>query len=1129
MYWTSKTIQARLSKLLSIAIAIAAVNAVIIWRASIEPALRVALAEKQQEIANRASQKISSFLDQKMAELRAAIEVGALWEEKTPAQKRHLENLFQTSPEFLALSLIDARGEPQFILSREPEDLERDISSFRSSLVFTEAKQGRIHVSTVLNSQAGEPFVSIGVPIQPSLSEFGGALVAKITLKSLWDYVSNIQVGKSGQVYVVSQAGLLIAHRDYYKVVRNPNLVHLETIADFLARKAPRLGEIRIGEEGKRALISLAEIPTTGWAVVVEEPIDTALAPVTRVEWLAGALLLAAIVGGFMLSHRFSVRLARPIRQLEDGTQLISRGDLDHKIEIGTGDEIQSLAENFNRMAKALKDSHDELEEKITERTKEIAALYTAFAPLKPAKTLKEMLEGLLDRLIDASGADAALFRLKNREGAFFDCSVARGFDADYLELARTLAAGSSVESVMTKGIAIIAPDIATDFRFNHKLQTTAGFRSWGLLPLIVGGETRGIIELASRTPGHFKTQKRDHLTAIARQASIAIENHELFAETERHRRESDALYTITNAVRGSLDISSLTETALLSTLEVLGLDGGRLYLLGEADSMLHLAAHYGLQLVDISTIKTYRPGEGPVGRIFCQGEPAIFGNIEANSEYLELVSCAEKGLGNFMSQISLPIIVKDRSIGVLCLYGKSVREFAVSDSAFALSIGAQIGAAVETAWLHEKTQRNLERIRALRDIDKLIVNSMDLKAVLEFLLGKVHFFLPYEGGACSIRLFNKSTGALEPVACRNLDGDEWSRSLNIGDHGVANIVAESRAPLTVLNLQNDSRTANPGFFRRNGLYSYLGVPLVAQDELLGVLSYYSREVRSFLPQEIEFLATLAGQGAIAIRNSQLYNESMKKAAELERSNKVKDEFLCVMSHELRTPLSNIMGYSSLLEDEAFGKNAGDRTKAARVIRKNCGDLLALVRNILDTTKLQSGTSSVSFEMVNITALFEELKLDYLVAGNREVTLQWNCGVDVPAVYTDAAKLKQILQNLINNALKFTDEGSVIVSARYLSGQQTVEFTVADTGIGIPEDVLPFIFEKFRQVDSTDTRSYEGVGLGLFIVRGFARLLGGNIQVKSEPGRGSIFFVTLPYERSSDGVCARTIDSRVDL
>ena len=202
MYWTSKTIQARLSKLLSIAIAIAAVNAVIIWRASIEPALRVALAEKQQEIANRASQKISSFLDQKMAELRAAIEVGALWEEKTPAQKRHLENLFQTSPEFLALSLIDARGEPQFILSREPEDLERDISSFRSSLVFTEAKQGRIHVSTVLNSQAGEPFVSIGVPIQPSLSEFGGALVAKITLKSLWDYVSNIQVGKSGQVYV---------------------------------------------------------------------------------------------------------------------------------------------------------------------------------------------------------------------------------------------------------------------------------------------------------------------------------------------------------------------------------------------------------------------------------------------------------------------------------------------------------------------------------------------------------------------------------------------------------------------------------------------------------------------------------------------------------------------------------------------------------------------------------------------------------------------------------------------------------------------------------------------------------------------------------------------------------------
>ena len=151
---------------------------------------------------------------------------------------------------------------------------------------------------------------------------------------------------------------------------------------------------------------------------------------------------------------------------------------------------------------------------------------------------------------------------------------------------------------------------------------------------------------------------------------------------------------------------------------------------------------------------------------------------------------------------------------------------------------------------------------------------------------------------------------------------------------------------------------------------------------------------------------------------------------------------------------------------------------------------------------------------------------------NKELTLDWDYPSELPVIKTDSGKLKQILQNLIDNALKFTGKGSVTVSARITEGSKQkaegsseilptvdrllptggkwVEFKVVDTGVGIPQDYMPFIFDKFRQADSSETRLYGGVGMGLYIVKKFAELLGGTIEVESEPGLGSIFIVTLP-------------------
>jgi signal transduction histidine kinase len=242
------------------------------------------------------------------------------------------------------------------------------------------------------------------------------------------------------------------------------------------------------------------------------------------------------------------------------------------------------------------------------------------------------------------------------------------------------------------------------------------------------------------------------------------------------------------------------------------------------------------------------------------------------------------------------------------------------------------------------------------------------------------------------------------------------------------------------------------------------------------------------------------------------YAQSKQQTAELEKANKVKDEFLSFMSHELRTPLNIIMGYSRLIHERTLGEINPEQEKALAKVRNQCTDLLSMISDILQATKIEAEGAKAENYAVNLVDFLDGLKSGYEFPLNKEVRLEWDYPLDLPVVKTDAEKLKHILQNLVNNAIKFTEKGHVIVSARYFSDGKIVKIEVADTGIGIPNDLLPVIFERFRQGDSTETRDHGGVGLGLYIVKKFTDLLGGTVEVRSDVDRGSTFTVALPCE-----------------
>lgn len=240
--------------------------------------------------------------------------------------------------------------------------------------------------------------------------------------------------------------------------------------------------------------------------------------------------------------------------------------------------------------------------------------------------------------------------------------------------------------------------------------------------------------------------------------------------------------------------------------------------------------------------------------------------------------------------------------------------------------------------------------------------------------------------------------------------------------------------------------------------------------------------------------------------NSQLEqaNRSLVKA------NNAKDEFLQVMSHELRTPMNVVLGYSQLVKDGTFGTINQEQENALNKVIGRANELMNMISELLRATNIQAGKVRAEIFQIEMGELLDDLKSNYDIPLDKKLTFKWDYSSEPRMIKTDGDKLKHILQNLINNAVKFTDEGSISFTARYFPETKVAEFKVADTGIGIEQEMLPSIFQRFHQLDSSETRNHGGVGLGLYIVKKYIEVLGGQIQVNTELGKGSVFSVTIP-------------------
>jgi signal transduction histidine kinase len=403
-----------------------------------------------------------------------------------------------------------------------------------------------------------------------------------------------------------------------------------------------------------------------------------------------------------------------------------------------------------------------------------------------------------------------------------------------------------------------------------------------------------------------------------------------------------------------------------------------------------------------------------------------------------------------------------------------------------------------------------VSELEALSEVSRTISSTLDLRAVLDSILAHACQLADSGGGA--IYVYDPARQQFDLEAGYRM-GEELisavrAQPIRMGDALVGQC-AERRAAVQIDDLAKAPPHPLFDLHLQAGVRALLAVPLVHQNELIGALVVRRKRVGAFAEHTVGLLQSFAAQSAVAIQNARLFREIEQKSRELEAASRHKSEFLANMSHELRTPLNAVLGYAELIQDGIYGEVPAKIQDVLERIQQNGRHLLGLINDVLDLSKIEAGQlmlSPVDYSM-------RELVLDVVsateaLAAEKKLALEVDVPKDLPPGHGDERRLTQVLMNLVSNAIKFTDKGSIGIRAQVEDSSFLV--AVTDTGVGIAAEDRERIFEEFQQVDSSSTRKKGGTGLGLAIARRIVELHGGRIWVESTPGQGSTFAFTLP-------------------
>jgi signal transduction histidine kinase len=453
-----------------------------------------------------------------------------------------------------------------------------------------------------------------------------------------------------------------------------------------------------------------------------------------------------------------------------------------------------------------------------------------------------------------------------------------------------------------------------------------------------------------------------------------------------------------------------------------------------------------------------------------------------------------------------------DLAIGTLSVLRPVPGPLSDEQRALLRTFANQAVIAIENTRLLNELRESLQQQTATADVLKVISRStFDLKTVLQTLVESVARLC--DADMTAIR--RPKGSAFLHVASHGspTEYDEYMQSHPVEpERGtVAGRVLLEGKPIHIADVQVDPKYTMVGISKRAGFHTVLGVPLLREGAPIGVIILGRKTVRAFTDKQIELATTFADQAVIAIENVRLFDEIQDKSRQLAEASQHKSQFLANMSHELRTPLNAIIGVTEMLREDAEALKQ-DIEPLDRVLGAG-RHLLALINDILDLSKIEAGRMELQLEPFALAPLITDVvkTIEPLAAKNgNQVAVHGEAAIGT--LHADQMRLRQALLNLMSNANKFTERGTITVDARQAqeNDRDWVTISVSDTGIGMTPEQMGKLFQEFSQADVSTTRKYGGTGLGLAISKRFCQMMGGDITVQSEPGHGSTFTIRLP-------------------
>ena len=687
----------------------------------------------------------------------------------------------------------------------------------------------------------------------------------------------------------------------------------------------------------------------------------------------------------------------------------------------------------------------------------------------------------------------------------------------------------TAVTRAIATGEVSTIPDVLDDPDYQFPAASAGGgFRSILAVPLMRDGKPVGGIAVGRPEPGDFPESQVALLKIFADQAVIAIENVRLFNELQARNRElgealehqvatGDILRVI---AQSPTDVQPVFDTIAASALKLCRA-ASALVTRREGD-LVALVASANLTEAGARAMHEAFPmrvgRQSTSARAIVEGRIVVIPDVLTDPDY----GVQEQALrAAFRSTLAVPLMRDGQPIGTITVGKPEPGPFSDSLVTLLQTFADQAVIAIENVRLFNELNartnelsRSVGELRALGEVGQAVSSTLDVETVLGTIVARVTELTGMDAG--SIYEYDEERGEFHLHSANGMPADVVdalrASPIRKGEGALGKLATTGEA-VEIRDVADErvyqSRVRNA--LVRIGYRSMLVVPLLRENHLLGGLVVNRKAPGVFEPQVLELMKTFATQSAMAIQNARLYREIEIKSRELEAASRHKSEFLANMSHELRTPLNAIIGFSEVLGERLFGDLNAKQSEYVTDIAESGRHLLELINDILDLSKIEAGRMELDAADVDLPkTIAQTLSLVRERAERRGIRLSSAVDEAIGIVRADARKVKQVLLNLLSNALKFTPEAGRI-DVRAAAFDDRVEVSVTDTGIGIALEDQDAVFEEFRQVGASAAR-VEGTGLGLAISRKFIELHGGRMWLVSAPGKGSTFTFSLPLQ-----------------